>query len=138
MADLKYTEGKILFADPGVDLTDITKMKVMLVDSTYVTAAVVGDNFTTAQAGEITGTNYDVGGKALANITATESPTGTMMLDAGNTTWANSTITARGAVLYNDDTVNTVIALYDFTEDKVSAAGDFTINWNASGLLTLS
>lgn len=138
MADLKYTEGKILFADPGVDLTDISKMKVMLVDSTYVAAAVVGDNFATAQAGEITGTNYVAGGKALANITATESPTDSMMLDADNTTWANSTITARGAVLYNDDTANTVIALYDFTEDKVSSAGDFTINWNVLGLLTIT
>lgn len=91
---------------------------------------------------EASGANYTAGGITLSSTTVIANTTSDLAaFDAADITWATSTITARGAVLYrNTGTAGTspLIAYFDFTEDKVSSAGNFTIQWNASGLLTLA
>jgi hypothetical protein len=60
--------------------------------------------------------------------------------DAANVTWSASTITARGAVLYQNtgtDSTSPLIGYFDFGSDQSSSSGDFTIAWNAEGLLNL-
>lgn len=95
---------------------------------------------------EITGTNYAAGGNTLVNggVTASSSnsSSGTGFTTFSNTTWANSTITARGALIYNttpsaNGTANTTltnaaVAVLDFGSDKSSTAGDFTIIFPAA------
>ncbi|MDA9771443.1 hypothetical protein N9D02_10460 [Emcibacteraceae bacterium] len=77
---------------------------------------------------EVSGTNYTAGGNTLTLVPATTSGT-TAFIDFDDTTWANSTITARGALIYTTANSNAAIAVLDFGADKTSTAGDFTIQF---------
>ena len=113
----------------------------MLVTSAY-TPNIDTHAFRSAVTGEVSGTNYTAGGKALTTKSVTQDNTGdAAVFDADPVTWASSTITARGAVLYKDTgnaATDNLIAYFDFGTDETSSNGDFTITWNASGILTLS
>ena len=80
---------------------------------------------------EISGTGYSAGGGTLTNVTPTTSGT-TALTDFADLTFSSSTLTARGALIYNttagsgSGTTNTVLVL-DFGADKSSSSGDFTI-----------
>jgi hypothetical protein len=80
---------------------------------------------------EVSGTGYSAGGGTLTNVTPTTSGT-TALTDFADLTFSSSTITARGALIYNTTTAggtgttDTVVVL-DFGSDKSSSAGDFTI-----------
>ena len=78
---------------------------------------------------EVSGTNYTAKGNTLTRIDPSSSGT-TGFTDFADTTWASSTITARGAVIYNDTASGdpSVIVL-NFGADKSSSAGDFTITF---------
>ena len=78
---------------------------------------------------EVSGTNYSAAGNTLTRIDPSSSGT-TAFTDFSDTTWASSTITARGAVIYNDTASGdpSVIVL-NFGADKTSSAGDFTITF---------
>jgi hypothetical protein len=56
------------------------------------------------------------------------------LVDFADETWTSSTITARGALVYNTNPNTTSISLtnptvivLDFGEDKASTSGDFTV-----------
>ena len=76
---------------------------------------------------EVSGTGYSAGGSALTNVTPTTSST-TALTDFADLTFSSATITARGALIYNDSASGdpSVVGL-DFGGDKTSTAGDFTI-----------
>ena len=76
---------------------------------------------------EVTGTNYTAGGNTLTRVDPTSSGT-TAFTDFADTTWASSTITARGAMIYNDTASgNPAVVILDFGSDKTSTNGDFTV-----------
>tara|TARA_R110000772_G_scaffold214431_2_gene325006 strand:- start:319 stop:753 length:435 start_codon:yes stop_codon:yes gene_type:complete len=76
---------------------------------------------------EVTGTGYTAGGNTLTRIDPTSSGT-TAFTDFADTTWASSTITARGAMIYNDTAAgNPAVVILDFGSDKTSTNGDFTV-----------
>jgi len=52
---------------------------------------------------EVSGTGYSSGGAALTNVTPTTSST-TALTDFADLTWSGSSITARGALIYNSST----------------------------------
>ena len=52
--------------------------------------------------------------------------------------WANATITARYAQLYNATVTNKLVCCFDFGADKASTAGTFKVVFNASGVIKLS
>jgi len=89
---------------------------------------------TTAYSGtnESSGTGYSSGGAALTNVTPTTSST-TALTDFSNVTWSSSSVTARGAVIYNSSTTggsaNRAVLVLDFGSDKASSSGDFTITF---------
>jgi len=98
--------------------------KIALYDnSASFTAATTA--YTTSD--EITGTGYSAGGGALTNVTPTSTGT-TGFTDFDDFTFSTATITARGALIYNDSASGdpTVVVL-DFLSDKTSTAGDFKI-----------
>jgi hypothetical protein len=70
---------------------------------------------------------YTAGGGALTNVTPTTSGT-TALTDFADITFTSATITARGALIYNDTAAGdpSVIVL-DFGSDKSSTSGDFQI-----------
>ena len=75
---------------------------------------------------EVSGTNYTAKGNSLTRVDPTTSGT-TALTDFSDTTWSSATITARGALLYNDSASGDPTCLVlDFGADKVSTAGDFT------------
>lgn len=75
---------------------------------------------------EVVGTGYTATGNTLVNVTPTTSGT-TAFTDFADTTWTTSTITARGALIYNSSASNRGVVVLDFGSDKISTAGDFTI-----------
>jgi hypothetical protein len=113
---------------------DSDTIKVALCTSSY-TPAQTHDYFDDIT-NEVTGTGYTAGGATLASKTATyTSGTGVTVFDAADTTWSDSTITARYAVVYvstGTDTTSALIGYVDFGADKVSTDGDFTIEWDGT------
>ena len=76
---------------------------------------------------EVSGTNYTAKGNTLTRIDPSSSGT-TALTDFADTTWSSSTITARGAMIFNEDTSgDTSVLILSFGADKSSSAGDFTI-----------
>lgn len=76
---------------------------------------------------EITGTGYTAGGGTLTRVDPTSSGT-TALTDFSDLTFSSATITARGALVYNDSASgDPSVVVLDFGEDKTSTAGDFTI-----------
>jgi len=79
------------------------------------------------------GGGYTAGGVALTRVdpVAAVSPITTAITDFSNDpTWSGSTITARGALVYNDTAAgkNACVTL-DFGADKISSAGDFIVQF---------
>ena len=83
--------------------------------------------FTTTN--EASGTAYVSGGNTLVNVTPTNPSGTTAITDFGDTTWSTSTITARGAMIYNSTQTSKSVAILDFGSDKSSSSGDFTIQF---------
>jgi hypothetical protein len=76
---------------------------------------------------EVSGTGYSAGGNTLTRVDPTSSGT-TAFTDFADTTWSSSTITARGAMIYNDSASgNPAVVILDFGSDKTSTNGDFTV-----------
>jgi hypothetical protein len=78
---------------------------------------------------EASGTNYTAGGAALTNVTPTTSGT-TALTDFADLTFSNATVTANGALIYNDTASgDPAVVVLAFGADKTSTAGDFTIQF---------
>lgn len=76
---------------------------------------------------EVVGTGYSAGGGTLTRVDPSTSGT-TALTDFADLTFSSATITARGALIYNDTaTGDPSIVVLDFGADKTSSAGDFTI-----------
>jgi len=76
---------------------------------------------------EVSGTGYTAKGAALTRVDPTTSGT-TALTDFSDLTFSTATVTARGALIFNDSASGdpSVIVL-DFGGDKTSTAGDFTV-----------
>lgn len=71
--------------------------------------------------------SYSAGGGTLTNVTPTTSGT-TALTDFADITFTSATITARGALIYNDTAAgDPSVVVLDFGEDKTSTAGDFQV-----------
>tara|TARA_R110000850_G_scaffold11433_1_gene39225 strand:- start:75 stop:509 length:435 start_codon:yes stop_codon:yes gene_type:complete len=76
---------------------------------------------------EVTGSGYTAKGNALANVTPTTGGT-TAFTDFADSTWSTATITARGAMIFNDTAAgDPSVVILDFGGDKTSTAGEFKI-----------
>lgn len=73
--------------------------------------------------------SYSAGGGALTNVTPTSSGT-TALTDFADLEFTSATITARGALIYNDSASgDPTVAVLDFGADKTSTTGTFTIQF---------
>ena len=102
----------------------------------YTSSASLGAGTTAyTTSNEVSGTGYTAAGNTLTNVTPTTSST-TALTDFADTTWSSSTITARGALIYNTTTdggssTTDAVAVLDFGGDKTATAGTFTIQFPA-------
>jgi len=106
----------------------------------YTSSASLGAGTTAySTSNEVSGTNYTAGGNTLTNVTPTTSST-TALTDFADSTWSSSTITARGALIYNSSTAagsaDRAVVVLDFGADKTSTNGDFVIQFPAAGAST--
>ena len=136
-----YNSFKKSQMDNPVDLLT-ADVKLALLTSGYTPDIDAHDNFDDVQASEASGTGYTAGGQSLANKTVTQDNTDNEgVFDADDVTWSGSTITARYAVLYVDTGVagtSRLIAYYDFGSDQSSSSADFTVQFNAEGVLNFT
>jgi len=78
---------------------------------------------------EVSGTGYTAKGSFLTSVTPTSSGT-TAFTDFNDLTFSSASITARGALIYNEAaTGDPSVCVLDFGADKTSTAGDFTISF---------
>jgi len=76
--------------------------------------------------------SYAAGGGALTKAGVTSTGT-TAITDFSDLSFTTATITARGALIYNDTaTGDPTVAVLDFGSDKTSTAGTFTIVFPAA------
>ena len=96
----------------------------------YTSSATLGAATTAYSAtNETSGTGYSAGGAALTNIDPTSSGT-TGFTDFDDLTFSSSTITANGALIYNDTASgDPAVCSLAFGGDKTSTSGDFTIQF---------
>lgn len=110
-------------------------------DSLYIalftSSATLGASTTTySSTNEVAnGNGYTTGGKLLTSPVISLDGT-TAIVDFADVTWTESTITARGALIYNSSKSNKAIAVLDFGADKVSTASDFTVVMPAAAAAT--
>lgn len=111
---------------PGGNLEAQT-LKCALYDNT----ATLNQNtavYITANEISNSGTNYTTGGATLTNVTITTDGT-TAIFDADNVSFANATISAQAALIYNANNSNSTIAVLDFGGVKTSTNGTFELQF---------
>jgi len=95
----------------------------------FTSSATLGASTTAyTTSNEVSGTGYTAGGAALTNVTPTTSGT-TALTDFADLTFSSATITANGALIYNDDQSDKAVIVLAFGGDKTSTNGDFTIQF---------
>ena len=95
----------------------------------YSSSASLGPNTTAYSAtNEITGTGYVAGGKLLTGA-ATAISNNVAYVDFTDAAWTVSTLTARGALIYNSSASNKAIWVLNFGSDRTSTASTFTVRF---------
>jgi hypothetical protein len=95
----------------------------------YTSSASLGAGTTAyTTSNEVSGTGYTAAGAALTSVTPTTSGT-TAFCDFADLTFSSSTITANGALIYNDTQSDKAVCTLAFGGDKTSTSGDFTISF---------
>ena len=97
--------------------------------------------YATANEISASGTNYTTGGNTLTNVAISVDGT-TAIFDADNVTFANATISAQAALLYNANNSNSAIAVLDFGGVKTSTNGTFELQFptanSTAGLIRIA
>ncbi|ANA87272.1 hypothetical protein PBI_KAMPE_38 [Gordonia phage Kampe] len=140
MAVTAYAYGQFAksLINKEIDL-DTDTLKLMLCTSAY-TPNKDTHQYKSSVTNEVVGTGYTAGGATLTGVSVTyDTATDTIIFDANDVSWLNSTITARWAVLYDaspaTDATRPLIALVDLDGDKISSNAEFKVTWNTSGIL---
>ena len=85
---------------------------------------------------EVSGTNYTAKGASLTRVDPTTSGT-TAFTDFSDLTFSNVTLTARGALIFNDSASgDPSVCVLNFGSDKSASSGDFTIVFPAAAAST--
>ena len=96
----------------------------------YTSAATLGATTTAYSAtNEVSGTGYTAGGQVLSGFNVTTSGTTAILDFTTDPSWANATITARGALIYNSSKTNKAVYVLDFGSDISSTNGVFTVTF---------
>ncbi len=78
--------------------------------------------------GEVVGIGYTAGGQTLASVTPVLIGT-VAVCDFADVSWANATLTARGALIYNSTKANRAVAVLNFGSNRSSFASEFVIGF---------
>lgn len=126
-------------ANGPMDLLSDT-LKLTLHTSTYTPSQTADTTKTNATNELSTANGYTALGATLASKTYSTSSLVTTF-DAADVTWAGTSITFRHAVLWDDtptSPADPLILYVDGGADTTTASADLTIQWNASGIFTIT
>ena len=120
---------------------DTNSFKAMLVTSTYTPNKDTHDKRDDVT-NEVTGTGYTAGGVATVCTVTKDTATDRVTLSFAAVSWASSTITARGLVIYKSrggaSSADELVAYNDFGSDVSSSGGTFAVGAGSySALITL-
>lgn len=95
----------------------------------YVSSATLSNSTAGyTSSGEVpTGGGYTQGGNTLTVNVLPTSTGNVAFLSFANSSWSNATITAAGALIYNNSKANSAVASLSFGGDKTSTSGTFTV-----------
>lgn len=133
MASGIYNRFKANIMNKEVDLEADT-INIALYDTNHAFTASDTD-YTTDNELATTG-GYTQGGQALDNKAVTEAATTSW--DADDEAWTSATFEAHHAVIYDTSVTNDLIASIDFGGAKTVSAGTFTVQFDATGIITLT
>lgn len=146
MANVVYNEYKENLITGSAAFSNSTSdFGVMLVTSSYT--ATEGDTFASASSYEVSTAGY--ARQALTGVTVSKVEVGGdgtgvddyYKVDGTDVAFGpNVTISAAGAIVFKKDTLLTdtplsIVTFVDFSGTKSSSNGDFTVVWNANGIL---
>ena len=95
--------------------------------STTATLGAATTAYTTT--GEVANSgSYSAGGGTLTKVAPTTSGT-TAFTDFADISFTTATITAMGALIYNDTNSDKAVAVLDFSSNKTSTSGTFTVQF---------
>ena len=95
--------------------------------STTATLGAATTAYTTT--GEVANSgSYSAGGGTLTKVAPTTSGT-TALTDFADISFTTATITAMGALIYNDTNSDKAVAVLDFSSNKTSTSGTFTVQF---------
>lgn len=136
MASLIYNSAVDDMARGAIDF-DTDTFKVLLVTSSYSPNKDTHDKRDDIT-NEVTGTGYTAGGVTSACTVTKDTANDKVTLQFASVSWASSTITARGAVIYKSrggaSSADELVAYNDFGADVSTTAGTFSI---AASTITL-
>lgn len=117
-------------------LTDT--IKVALVTG-YTPDIDVHDDWADVSANEESGTGYTAGGETLGSVTVTQDDTNDRgVFDGADVTWTGLDVgTPSHAIMYDDTHASDLLIAY-WEVTTASNGGDYTLQWNASGIITLT
>jgi len=135
MASGIYNRFKANLMNKEVDLEADT-IKVALMTSSHSFTA-TDNQWSDVSANETSGTGYTAGGKSLSNKSVTQAAT--TYFNADDVSWSSATFDTSHAVIYDDSLTNDdLICSFDFGGQQSISSGTFTIEWDTSGIITLS
>ena len=129
------------------DVCDSYKLECALgtyhtMDCVYKLALYISDavldysvkRYTTSLRGEVEADGYTIGGQVLTGFSAKldrmkKDGKGVVVISFDSPTWENSSITARGGLVYNMTADNRAVAVIDFGKDVTSRFGPFVVEF---------
>jgi hypothetical protein len=129
IAQTMCTSFKVALLDGEMDFSSNTSQtfKIALFTSD---ASLDADTTAYAVTNEASGTGYTAGGETLTIATNSTSTDTTAYINFSTVSWDNSSITARGALIYRSSgTGNNAVAVLDFGADKTTLGSTFTVTF---------
>jgi len=129
-----------LHAWKGLIDFDSDTIKCALCTSTYTPDQDTHDFFDDITNELTTGSGYTAGGATIGSCTVGYTAgTNVVKLDGADVTWTSFTGTFRYAIIYKSTgtaSTSPLIAYVDFGENVGATGTDYTIEWNAGGIVT--
>ena len=85
--------------------------------------------YSSSASNEVSSSGYTGGGGGLTNVDPSLKSTSTATTQFSPLTFSGVTLTARGALIYNDTNSDKAVCVLDFGADKSASSGAFTINF---------
>lgn len=142
-----YDQWRDIVADPTRAAAISGTLKLAIVTTAYTLDQNLHDFWNDVSAAEVSGTGYTAGGNACASPTWTgPDGSGVLTFDASDpATWSQNGAgfsNGRRAILYYDTGTPSTSRLVgysnDFGADVGNVAGDYSVQFNASGIYTSS